>query len=104
MEETKETEPKIINLSNRKFTQAEIKLLEHGLKFTPTPLPDKVDLIKDTEEFCRKLRLREFFEDYEDDDPSLLKNKSGFKPQLNRFTVRNNFLLCFNLFTLRMHL
>ena len=51
-------------------------------------------MIKDTEEFCRKLRLREFFEDYEDDDPSLLKNKSGFKPQLNRFTVRNNFLLC----------
>ena len=73
MEETKETEPKIINLSNRNFTKSEIKLLEHGLKFTPTPLPDKVDLIKDTEEFCRKLRLREFFQDHEDDDQSLVK-------------------------------
>lgn len=43
-----------------------------------------VDVSKDTEEFCRKLALREFFQNSENSDESLVKNKSNFKPNSNR--------------------
>lgn len=46
-----------------------------GLKFTPIPKTDSVDLKKDTEEFCRKLRLREFFQSEINEDESLVRNK-----------------------------
>ena len=59
--EKNSSEPKIINLSKKDFTINEIKILERGLKFTPTPECDKTNLINDTEEFCRKLRMCEFF-------------------------------------------
>jgi hypothetical protein len=60
--ESKQPNPKIINLSKRDLSIKEIAVLERGLKFTPTPRADSVDLKKDTEEFCRKLRLRLFFQ------------------------------------------
>lgn len=41
----------IINISSRILTEIEIKILEKGLKFTPTPQKDPTDLIRDTEEF-----------------------------------------------------
>ena len=93
MEKTKEksklsnfskTKPKVINLSSRDLSDQEIKLLEHGLKFTPTPISDNVDLITDTDEFCRKLRLREFFGNTNYEDGSLVRNKKGTNPQPNR--------------------
>ena len=77
-------DPKIINLSNRTFSNHEIKLLSRGLKFTPTPTANKPDIVKDTEEFCRKLRLREFFGSDQYEDESLVRNRKGFKPAPNR--------------------
>ncbi|XP_061187186.1 uncharacterized protein LOC133195360 [Saccostrea echinata] len=88
------TEPKIINLSQRDLNSDEIKLLEHGLKFTPTPKSDKVDVVTDTEEFCRKLRLKEFFQNQTNDDISLVKNKKGFKPPLNRDKRLEDYISC----------
>ena len=52
-----------------------------GLKFTPTPRANQDELIKDTREFTRKLRLGEFFLDADEDgDDSIVKNKSNFMP------------------------
>uniref|UniRef100_A0A8W8MEY9 Uncharacterized protein n=1 Tax=Magallana gigas TaxID=29159 RepID=A0A8W8MEY9_MAGGI len=88
------TEPKIINLSQRDLNTGEIQLLEHGLKFTPTPKSDKVDVVTDTEEFCRKLRLKEFFQNENNSDISLVKNNKGFKPPLNRDKHLEDYISC----------
>ncbi|KAK3098186.1 hypothetical protein FSP39_017007 [Pinctada imbricata] len=57
-------------------------------------MSDKVDLVKDTEEFCRKLRLREFFQSQNHEDESLVKNKKGFKPPLNRDKHLEEYIHC----------
>ena len=78
---------KIINLSNKKLTDAEISLLNKGLKFTPTPkLGNTQELHEDSNEFNRKLRLAEFFDGTEDQDISLVRNKSYFIPLVNEMT------------------
>ena len=43
------------------MTERQINLLRRGLKFTPTPKPNTVELKSDIQEFSRKLRLIEFF-------------------------------------------
>ncbi|XP_071171038.1 uncharacterized protein [Mytilus edulis] len=88
------TKPKVINLSSRDLSDQEIKLLEHGLKFTPTPISDNVDLITDTDEFCRKLRLREFFGNTNYEDGSLVRNKKGTNPQPNRDKHLEEYINC----------
>lgn len=60
IEKMSHVDPKIINISERNFSK-QIELLKRGLKFTPNPKKNDMDVIKGTEEFCRKLRLREFF-------------------------------------------
>ena len=57
-------------------------------------MSDKVDLVKDTEEFCRKLRLREFFQTQDEEDESLVRNKKGFKPPLNRDKHLEEYIQC----------
>lgn len=54
-----------------------------------------MDVIKDTEEFCRKLRLREFFQNSENSDESLVRNKSNFKPNSNRDKQLEDYINCF---------
>ncbi|VDI57978.1 Hypothetical predicted protein, partial [Mytilus galloprovincialis] len=88
------TKPKVINLSSRDLSDQEIKPLEHGLKFTPTPISDNVDLITDTNEFCRKLRLREFFGNTNYEDGSLVRNKKGTNPQPNRDKHLEEYINC----------
>ena len=73
----------IVNLSSRKLTQNEIKLLERGLKFTPTPT--KQELNEDRVEFTRKVRLVEYFEGNEDEnDQTLVRKKSNWIPPKGR--------------------
>jgi hypothetical protein len=67
---------KIINLSEKDLTDIEIKLLLLGVKFTPTPNADRVNLIADTDEFCRKLRRKE---NSSNEDKSLVRNKKEFR-------------------------
>lgn len=88
------TGPKIINLSGRDLNETEIGLLKHGLKFTPTPKKDNVDLIADTDEFCRKLRLKEFFQNSADEDESFVRNKKGFRPPHNRDKHLEEYITC----------
>ena len=84
---------KIINLSNKKLTDAEISLLNKGLKFTPTPkLGNTQELNEDSNEFNRKLRLAEFFDGTEDKDISLVRNKSNFIPQSKRNDALDEFI------------
>lgn len=60
--------PKVFNLSNRVLNETEIKLLSKGLKYTPTPRMNNEQLKTDIKEYTRKLRLKEYFN--EDDDDS----------------------------------
>ena len=68
----------------------EYSLLSKGLKFAPQPPRiNRFDLTKDLEAFERRLRLREFFYDPEDNDkydPEKLKfkEKSAWNPPKNR--------------------
>ena len=84
------TKPKILNLSNKVLPQQHVKVLRRGLKFTPTPLPDKIELKNDVQQFSRKLHLLEFFykenelEEERSSDDSIIKNKSAFNPPRNR--------------------
>ncbi|CAC5421966.1 unnamed protein product [Mytilus coruscus] len=84
LQNSSKKKPKVINLSSRDLSDQEKKLLEHGLKFTPTAMSDNVDLITDTDEFCRKLRLCEFFGNTNHKDGSLVRNKKGNNHQPNR--------------------
>ena len=76
------TDPRlIINLSSCDLSTNEIKLLRRGIKFTPTPDINKSELKDDIEEFGRKLRLVEYFDNHQNEtDPSILRNKSNFVP------------------------
>ena len=61
---TKEAEiknPKIINLSCKTFTKQQLDILKKGLKFTPTPQKNLVDLKNDLKVFANKLRTIEYF-------------------------------------------
>lgn len=56
-----------------------------GLKFTPTPEKNNSnELDDDVSNFIRKIRLCEYFEGEENNDVSLVKNKSNFTPPSGR--------------------
>ena len=57
----------VVNLSSRLLTQEEKVVLSKGLKFCPTPTDiDMYEVRRDINEFLRRIRLREYF--YNDDD------------------------------------
>ncbi|CAG2202520.1 unnamed protein product [Mytilus edulis] len=60
-----------------------MKVLNKGLKYTPTPPADTDTLSVDIKEFCRKLRLKNHFGDKESKtaDESIVRNKSTFTPE-----------------------
>ena len=51
------TKPKIFNLSSKVLSQQHVNDFRRGLKFTPTPLPNKIELINDVQQFSRKLNF-----------------------------------------------
>ena len=81
-------------MSPRKLTNNEIKLLEKGLKFTPTPLkPNIQELNEDITEFTRKIQLVEYFESNQDEnDESLVKNKTNWIPPKGRDKYLESFV------------
>ena len=86
---------KIVNLSSKELTEGQIKLLSKGLKFTPTPKKDMCEISADIQNFCTKLRKKEFFEeksDASDTDESLAKNKSNLCPPRNRNITLDNYI------------
>ena len=69
------------------MTPSQIQVLSKGLKFTPTPQRNLLEMEKDIKDFTRKLRLAELFSEnpeLDTPDSSLVKNKSNFCPPQNR--------------------
>lgn len=75
------------------FSDQEIKRLKRGLKCTPTPEEDKIQLSTDIDDFARQLRLNHIFYNNEDEDVQnidvdhaepLLGNKSNFIPKTTK--------------------
>ena len=56
-------QPKIINLSRKNLNPSEIEILRKGLKFTPTPKQNSLQLKLEVDRFERTMRLAEFFLD-----------------------------------------
>ncbi len=72
-------------MSNIELSTGELSILRKGLKFTPTPRPNKEELKADISHFNRKMRLSEFFVDLDyTDDGSIVRNKSKFTPGRHR--------------------
>ena len=73
-------------------------MTKFGLKFTPTPRSNYVELRSDVKNFCRKLRLIEYSANENDStnqndlDSSLVKNPSNFNPPPNRDTILDTYI------------
>ena len=81
-------------MSGIPLSKNQIKLLSKGLKFTPIPRPNIPETKRDTEDFTRKLSLRDFFadennsnENSQNSSDSLVKNKGKLNPPRNRNKV-----------------
>ena len=72
------TKPKIVNLSSYELTSEQMELLSLGLKFTLTPQRNQDELIANSKDFARQLRLGQFFLDTTNTEDSLVKNRSSF--------------------------
>ena len=67
----------VINLSNIILEENQIRALEKGLPFCPTPgLPDKSQIWLDFKEFHRRLEVMEFFSRYCNDKEDININQS----------------------------
>eukprot|EP00061_Rhincodon_typus_P008240 g30682.t1 len=53
----------IVNLSDHTLQLDEIKVLSRGLNLCPTTKMDPTGLAADTEEFIRRMRVQDFFQD-----------------------------------------
>ena len=79
----------MVNLSDIELTEAEHHLLSKGLKFAPKPPRINIFQLKqDLEDFDRRLRLRKFFYDPQDEEETpqrrQFKEKSTWTPHRNR--------------------
>ena len=79
-------QPKIFNLSKRTLSRYQVNILIRGLKFTPTPERNIIQLKSDIRNYTRKLRLTEFFHNATENNnlQNLFKTKSHFTPSRNR--------------------
>ena len=73
----------VVNLSNKVLTEAEISVLSKGLKFCPTAKEiDRAKIKDDLEQFGRRLRLKWFYRNEEDDfSMNPFRKKSNFNPK-----------------------
>ena len=88
-EENKCSQPKLFNLSNTTLSKCQRNILLRGLKFTPTPQSNSIQLTCDLKTFAHKLRLTEYFDDHnvttiDQKNESLVQGKSMFYPLRNR--------------------
>ena len=88
-EENKYSQPKLFNLSNTTLSKCQTSIFLRGLKFTPAPQSNSIQLACDLKTFAHKLRLTEYLGDHnvtpiDQKNKSLLKGKSIFYPPRNR--------------------
>ena len=84
MEQNNSLNSNVVNLSSFSLRQEEENLLNKGLKFCPTPALHEHQNGKDMNEFCRKLRLTEFFNDLPVNEEDIVKSKSSWNPEKGR--------------------
>ena len=75
----------VVNLSRKVLSQEDLSLLSKGLKFSPTPKDiNKGQLKADIEDYKRRMRLRWFFKDKENNsqDTNKFKVKSSWQPPI----------------------
>ena len=63
-EENKCSQPKLFNLSNTTLSKCQTSILLRGLKFTPTPQSNSIQLTCDLKIFAHKLTLTEYFDNH----------------------------------------
>ena len=80
--------PKIINISSHHLSESEKSVLLKGLKFCPAP-KDFDTIFHDNLQFCRQLRLAEYFHGIDNQEESIYcERKIKFRPP----SGRNDFL------------
>ena len=62
---TQIVKPKIFSLSSKTLARYPTNVLLRGLKFTPTPKPNNIELKSNTQTYTRRLRLAEFLQNKE---------------------------------------
>ena len=73
----------VFNLSQKTLSPLEIKVLEKGLGFSPTPSINETDLRRDISEFSRKMRCKWFFRNERQEnvsETSEFNSKSTWNP------------------------
>ena len=60
--ETEIVKPKIFNLSSKTLSRYQTNILLRGLKLTPTPKRNNIELKSNIENYTRRLKLAEFFQ------------------------------------------
>ena len=76
-------------MSNTTLSKCQTSILLRGLKYTPTPQSNSIQLTCDLKTFAHKLRLTEYFDDHnvmpiDQKNESLVQGKSMFYPPRNR--------------------
>ena len=82
-EKEKIKKPKIFNLSCKVLTKQQQSILMKGLKFTPTPQKNLVDLKNDINILIHKLRLIEHFENTDKNSKNSSNSKKTIKQSEN---------------------
>ena len=77
------TDIQVLNLSKYGLTRAEHSLLSKGLKFIPSPKSYNVKntVLRDFDEFARKLRCTYLFSNSDDNSMHPFRQRSGYKPE-----------------------
>ena len=78
--------PKIFHLSSKTLSSYQTNILLRGLKFTPTPKRNNIELKSNVQNYTRRLRLAEFFQNKEanDSEENFFQKQSTFTPLRNR--------------------
>ena len=73
----------VLNLTPYDFSNDTIYLFKKGLSFTPAPPPNEAQLRQESSEFTRKLRLKEYFVDKNNEfiPNDIVRPKSDFTPK-----------------------
>ena len=87
----------VVNVSNVSLSEGEELLLSRGLSFCPRPSRiDQFRLKDDIKDFTRRLRLREFFHDPDEDNTTPIppfRQKSKWTPPTNREPALENYIV-----------
>ena len=83
---TEIVKPKIFNLSSKALPRYQTNILLRSLKFTPTPKCNNIECKSNIQNYTRRLRLHEFFQNKKaiDSEETLFQEPSIFIPPQNK--------------------